>query len=369
MKGKYLCEDTILECEEEEVDEEVLTEEDVAEIETTNSDEDEDELNPDDFTFDQWMAQAHDDSSQEDGLNLNESLEVAMDQDALTVDPDVQVSAERIDVFCEGKSVRPLDDDEKGVLSRLRAVFFSKAKESVPSLKSRNRLEVEKQLRLVNGLAGNLSIECCSISDVNHLLYACSLVVAERLGMKKKNLGGRKEKEDPWWKRRIEKKIKDWRKDLSRIDELRRRNWKPTEGERTRMNKLYDLDCKGANEVCALLKSKIYSSSIKVKRYVERKIQFHQNTLFKNSQSKLYEELNGKSRGNVEAPKAKEATKFWSDIWSKPGIHAEDAEWLGRVKGKLCNVEKQNDLLSLTLKWFGQGLEGSQTGRLLDLME
>jgi len=47
----------------------------------------------------------------------------------------------------------------------------------------------------------------------------------------------------------------------------------------------------------------------------------------------------------VEAPKAKEATKFWSDIWSKPGIHAEDAEWLGRVKGKLCNVEKQNDLL------------------------
>ena len=45
-----------------------------------------------------------------------------------------KVSTERIDVFCEGKSVRPLDDDEKGALSRLRAVFFSKAKESVPSL-------------------------------------------------------------------------------------------------------------------------------------------------------------------------------------------------------------------------------------------
>ena len=76
------------------------------------------------------------------------------------------------------------------------------------------------------------------------------------------------------------------------------------------MYKLYDLDCKGANEVCAFLKSKIYSSSIKVKWYEERKIQFYQNTLFKNSQSKLYEELNGKSRGNVEAPKAKKATKF-----------------------------------------------------------
>ena len=63
-----------------------------------------------------------------------------------------------------------------------------------------------------------------SISEVNHLLYACSFVVAERLGLKKKKAGGRKEKEEPWWKRRIEKKIKEWRKDLSRIDELRRRN-------------------------------------------------------------------------------------------------------------------------------------------------
>ena len=115
-------------------------------------------------------------------------------------------------------------------------MFSSKAKESVPSLKSRNRLEVEKQLRLVNGLAGNLAIECSSISEVNHLLYACSLVVAERLRIKKKNIGGRKEKEDPWWKRLIEKKIKDWRKDLSRIDELRRRNWKPTEGSNNNSN-------------------------------------------------------------------------------------------------------------------------------------
>ena len=111
------------------------------------------------------------------------------------------------------------------------------------------------------------------------------------------------------------------------------------------MNDLYDLECKGANEVCALLKSKIFSSSAKLKRYEERKTQFHQNTLFKTSQRKLYEELNGKTRGKVEVPKAKEATKFWSDIWSKPGKHSADAEWLGRVRRKLSDVEKQTDLL------------------------
>ena len=141
----------------------------------------------------------------------------------------MKVSAERIDVFAEGKTVKPLDDEAKDVLKRLREVFSSKAK--VPSLKCRNQLEVKKQLRLVNGVAGNVAVFCKSISEVNHLLYACSLVVAERLGLKKKKAGGRKEKEEPWWKRRIEKKIKEWRKDLSRIDELRRKNWKPTEAK------------------------------------------------------------------------------------------------------------------------------------------
>ena len=52
---------------------------------------------------------------------------------------------------------------------------------------------------------------------------------------------------------------------MSRIEELRRKNWKPSEAERKRMNDVYDLECKGANEVCALLKSKIFGSSEKVK--------------------------------------------------------------------------------------------------------
>ena len=95
-------------------------------------------MNLEEITFEQWMAQDHDGSYQEDALN--EPLEELMDQDALTVDPDVRVCAERVDVFREGKTIRPLNDDEKGVLSRLREVFSSKAKESVPSLKSRNRL-------------------------------------------------------------------------------------------------------------------------------------------------------------------------------------------------------------------------------------
>ena len=137
-----------------------------------------------------------------------------------------------------------------------------------------------------------------------------------------------------------------WRKDLSRLEELRRGRWKPSDPERMRLDKVYDLAGKGANEVCAFLKSKIQSSMIKIQRYEDRKVQFHQNKLFKNNQSNLYDELNGKStsRENVQAPKAKEAMKFWSEIWSQAGEHDSSAEWLTRVKRKLGNIEKQNDL-------------------------
>ena len=94
----------------------------------------------------------------------------------------------------------------------------SSRKENVPSLKSRDQKKVMGKIYLINGLVGNISKSCNSISDVNQLLYACSYVVAEELGLMKKKKGERKAKEDPWWKRRIEKNISVWRKDLSQLE-------------------------------------------------------------------------------------------------------------------------------------------------------
>ena len=64
----------------------------------------------------------------------------------------------------------------------------------MPSLKLRDQKKVMEQINLINGLVGNVSHQCDSISDVNHLLRTCSFVVAERLGLTKKRiLGGRGE--------------------------------------------------------------------------------------------------------------------------------------------------------------------------------
>ena len=128
----------------------------------------------------------------------------------------------------------------------------------VPSLKSRYRSEAMAQVKLVNGVIGNLVVECRSIGDSNRLLHAASVVVAERLGLLKDRKGARQTKKDPWWKRRIERSIVQWRKDLSRIEELRRGRWKPSESERKRMDKLYGLTEKGAKDFWAFLKSKVH---------------------------------------------------------------------------------------------------------------
>ena len=95
-----------------------------------------------------------------------------------------RVVVERADVWESGDVVQPLSEEARDVVNRLREVYHSKKTLKVPSLKSRNQAEVKKGIRLVNGVVGNVARECKSITDENHLLYASSFVVAERLGRK-----------------------------------------------------------------------------------------------------------------------------------------------------------------------------------------
>ena len=246
----------------------------------------------------------------------------------------------------EGKAT-PVNEEQAKIVSRLREVVAMKKFVQIPSLKSRNRSEVMAHVKLVNGVIGNLVESGQSISAVNRLLYAGAVVVAERLGLMKERKGKRQDKNDPWWKRRIEGSIAQWRKDLSKVEELRRGRWKPSDSERKRMDKLYGLTEKGAKDVGAFLKSKIHSGSVKVQRYLKKSVQFHQNTLFKNNQSALYKELNGQAAHdrNNPAPDAQEANAFWSGIWSVPGQHDVGAKWLGQVRQKLSRVPMQGKVV------------------------
>ena len=54
-----------------------------------------------------------------------------------------------------------------------------------------------------------------SIAEINEFYYAGAFVVTNRLGVKIDNVAGRKE---PMWKRKLQNKIKELRKDLSQLE-------------------------------------------------------------------------------------------------------------------------------------------------------
>ena len=80
---------------------------------------------------------------------------------------------------------------------------------------------------------------------------------------------------------------------MSRVEEVRRGKGELSRKERMRMDRAYGLTEKGTLCVREFLKSKIHSGSTKIRRFLEKGIQFHQNNLFKNNQSQLYKELGG----------------------------------------------------------------------------
>ena len=91
------------------------------------------------------------------------------------------------------------------------------------------------------------------------------------------------------------------------------------------MELAYGLADKGINYGVEFLKGKIHEGSCKVKSYEKRNLQYQQNTLFKNDQKQLYSELNGENQSVSAASDKKEATAFWSGIWSEPVQHNKNA--------------------------------------------
>ena len=115
--------------------------------------------------------------------------------------------------------------------------------------------------------------------------------------------------------------------------------------EKARLENVYRLMEKGTLFVIEFLKGKIHAGSCKVQNYLRRNLQFRQNNLFRNDQKKLYQELSGSAQTDSVAPNGEEATKFWSGIWSNPGTHNSNAEWLGEARRANGGVPRQADVV------------------------
>ena len=125
----------------------------------------------------------------------------------------------------------------------------------------------------VNGII--TKIHRYNVIELIPLLYEAAnlttCVTTERMGMLKK----RKEKrtEEPFGERGIKRNIGTWRKDFSKIEEIRRQNMTFKQRDRERRKRKYRLGERRAMYVSAVLKQKIKASGIKIKRYDEKIIE------------------------------------------------------------------------------------------------
>ena len=143
---------------------------------------------------------------------------------------------------------------------------------------------MKEAVKLVNSVIHNVMIN--SITEMNNLLYAGAYVVAEKLGKNKKTKSNEKQNE-PWWKRRIQANIAEWRKDVTRLNEERRSTFEFEKKDLDRMERKYKQSDAGNAQVINLLKEKISAGTTKIRQNEERGLHCHQNTLFAKKQEQV----------------------------------------------------------------------------------
>ena len=134
------------------------------------------------------------------------------------------------------------------------------------------------------------------------------------------------------------------RKDVSRLNKKRKRTFEFEKKDLDRMERKYRLSDVGNVQVIDMLKEKISAGATKIRRYEDRELHCHQNTLFATNQKKLYQEFDGRSNFPNKVPDAQKAPEFWSNIWWIPENFNKNASWLPKVKENLRQIDKQEDI-------------------------
>ena len=131
--------------------------------------------------------------------------------------------------------------------------------------------------------------------------------------MKIDKVAGRKEL---MWKRRLQNKVKELRKDLSQLEALKDkdinnfRHWERINNFRhwERLERKYSIRVKRLNVVIEELKQRITAIAAKVRRYQGQVDSYRQNRLFENDQRQFYRELDQEEeRCHNDQPLAEES--------------------------------------------------------------
>ena len=259
--------------------------------------------------------------------------------------------------------------DTEAITDQLQKLLEDPSAITVKPLRHVNRKRLKEETSLVNSCIAGISTS--SITDTNTLMLAGAHIVCERLGEKTSTIISSEKRKAPLWKRRIEDKIIQVRKDISHLEEMR----KGTVLKQRIIEELHRrhplLKKKGLPCIIEELKQRLRAKAAKIKRFQRRSERYHQNRLFGNNQRQFYRNLQSNPDEQTRPlPGAdKEAClDFWKNIWEKPVEHNSDAEWLPEVRTALAAAEEQQQcvitdiLVSERVKkmtnWASPGTDG-----------
>ena len=103
-----------------------------------------------------------------------------------------------------------LDEEEVAIVIEIAEVIERGRKDKLPALRTVPKKKLLQEAAKVDKVLSKFKTH--SITKTSELFYAGAFVVTNRLGVKMDKVAGRKEQ---MWKRRLQNKIKELRKDLS----------------------------------------------------------------------------------------------------------------------------------------------------------
>ena len=171
-----------------------------------------------------------------------------------------------------------LDEGEVAIVMEIAEVIERGRKDKLPALRNVPKKKLLEETAKVDKVLSKFKTH--SITKTNEFFYAGAVVVTNRLGVKIDKVAGRKE---PIWKRRLQNKIKELRKDLSQLEASKDEdvsNFRHSE----RLERRYSIRVKRFNVVIERLKHRITPIAAKVRRYQGRVDSFRQNRLFETNQ-------------------------------------------------------------------------------------
>ena len=164
----------------------------------------------------------------------NESNRGENERQGESLESDANIRREEIQIECDESvqqangagatenTARMLNDEEFSdeelvIAERLFEVLQQPERVKLPALRGVSKSSVKIEVEKMNSLLGRIRSE--NITVTNDLLYATSVVTTKRLGAK---ITRKKSQGEPMWKRRLQEQVKLLRKDLSRVEELRK---------------------------------------------------------------------------------------------------------------------------------------------------